>query len=450
MTVTDEDRRESEAAIEALKASGVTVKRGAEAKRPPLPRYDGPPPETIEAADALITEVGRKYSGFSEETAAAIIHLRGEADRPAGEEDQATGIPEAETSTDPPADRGPEGLEEEAGPVIEASPQPRPRKVRPVPEPTGEGAEVPLWGDVIMKVYPETRGTYPIEFAKGGDRICIEAPRTPPWLSSKLQDRLISGILAALPEEGRTREFVRQKITAAFTRLAERQETDTGVKLAMTPAPVRRMIEETESVIVYPGEATFYEVTIEGRTLTITAAQMARVDPGFINAAVLNAFPLDPLDAGRNDWLAIKNYWLSPDVAEVRDLEEASEAEATIDRLRANLAPITIVDKAEEMIGDHRAWYDEKGGRVWVLNTRITKFVEEELKKPPGYTSALSKMLRAAGEMPKPSTKIRGIGNFPGPVRCWGFLPTFAAFKHRTGAPLTLSAVLKKTGGRTE
>ena len=243
MTVTDEDRRESEAAIEALKASGVTVKRGAEAKRPPLPRYDGPPPETIEAADALITEVGRKYSGFSEETAAAIIHLRGEADRPAGEEDQATGIPEAETSTDPPADRGPEGLEEEAGPVIEASPQPRPRKVRPVPEPTGEGAEVPLWGDVIMKVYPETRGTYPIEFAKGGDRICIEAPRTPPWLSSKLQDRLISGILAALPEEGRTREFVRQKITAAFTRLAERQETDTGVKLAMNPAPVRRMIE---------------------------------------------------------------------------------------------------------------------------------------------------------------------------------------------------------------
>ncbi len=72
------------------------------AKREALPRYDGPPPETIAEGDALIKEIGQTYSGLSDEATAAIMHLRGEADRLAAAEtveDQVAGIPEAEPAT---------------------------------------------------------------------------------------------------------------------------------------------------------------------------------------------------------------------------------------------------------------------------------------------------------------------------------------------------------------
>lgn len=415
MTVTDEDRRESEAAIEALKRAGVTVRTGADAKRP----------------------------ARSLETAAAEFDRMREAIE-VGEGDQAP-APEAieEEAGTATADR--EDLEHKGPgiPEAEAPPAPRKRKERPPPEPIGEGETIPLWGNVAMRVYPETRGTFPIEFLKGGRRLTLEAPKTPPWLSPRLADHLNTALAAALREEARPREFMRQKIGEALADISDRLETDDGTKRALTSGPVRRMIEETESVIVYPGEATLYEVTITGRTLTITAAQMARIEPGFINTAVLNAFPLDPLDASKNDWKAIKDYWLSPDVAEVREAEEATEAEAVIDRLRTFLEPLVIVDQAALMIGDHLAWYEEVEDRVWVLNSRIIKFIVEDLKRPDTYSVTLSKILRTSGEMPAPSKKRRGIGKFPGPVRVWGFRPGFARFKTGTGRALSIPEVLK-------
>lgn len=340
------------------------------------------------------------------------------------------------TADQPESVPGPD--QEEAPGTPTAAPA---RKARTVPKPAGEGLPVPLWGDVIMKVYPEARGTYPIEILKGGTRICIEAPRSPPWLSTKLQDTLITGLTAAVEEEGRSREFVKRKVGEAFTTIAERLETDDETRRALTPAPVRRIIEETESVIVYPGEATFYEVTIRGRTLTITAAQMARVESGFINAAVLNAFPLDPLDASKGDWKAIKDYWLSPDVAEVRDREETSEAEIVIERLRAHCEGLTLVASPEALTADTLAWNDEAKGLVWVTGTRIARFIEEELKKPPEFSAALSKILRAeGGPMPRPTKPIR-IGPSSKLVRCWGLKEEFARFKSPGGGMRVRDAI---------
>lgn len=343
------------------------------------------------------------------------------------------------------ADRDREGLEEDQAPEAPAPPA---RKARPVPKPTGAGLEFPLWGDVIMKVYPETRGAYPVEILRGETRICIEAPKSPPWLSTKLQDTLITGIMGALGEEGRSREFVKKKVADAFAAIVERRETDDETRRALTPAPVRRLMEETESVIVYPGESTFYEVTIAGRTLTITAAQMARVEPGFINAAVLNAFPLDPLDASKSDWKAIKDYWLSPDVAEVRDREETSEAEIVIERLRLHCEGVTLVASAEALTADTLAWNDEADKLVWIIGTRIARFIEEELKKPPEYSAALSKILRAAGIMPRPTKTIRA-GPSSKQVRCWGLREDFCAkFKVPGGGVRVRDVMIARRGNK--
>lgn len=343
------------------------------------------------------------------------------------------------------ADRDREGLEEDQAPEAPAPPA---RKARPVPKPTGAGLEFPLWGNVILKVYPETRGAYPVEIMRGETRICIEAPKSPPWLSTKLQDALITGLTGAVEDEGRSREFMKKKVADAFTAIAERLETDDETRRALTPAPVRRLMEETESVIVYPGESTFYEVTIAGRTLTITAAQMARVEPGFINAAVLNAFPLDPLDASKSDWKAIKDYWLSPDVAEVRDREETSEAEIVIERFRLHCEGVTLVASAEALTADTLAWNDEADKLVWIIGTRIARFIEEELKKPPEYSAALSKILRAAGIMPRPTKTIRA-GPSSKQVRCWGLREDFCAkFKVPGGGVRVRDVMIARRGNK--
>lgn len=445
MAATDEERREAAAALEALNRAGVTVRRvkrdktrqgldqepdpirsssspGETAAAESLPIYTGPAPTTLEEAAALMDGVGTQHGGLSPEVEAAIITLQAEA-LEAGE----GGAVDDRTE--------PNQFEPTQAPPV--------KKARPVPKPTGAGLEFPLWGDVILKVYPETRGAYPVEILRGEGRIWIDAPKSPPWLSTRLQDALITGLTGAVEDEGRSREFVKKKVAETFAAIAERLETDDETRRALTPAPVRRLMEETESVIVYPGEATFYEVTIAGRTLTITAAQMARVEPGFINAAVLNAFPLDPLDASKSDWKAIKDYWLSPDVAEVRDREETTAAEIVIERLRLHCEGLTLVASPDALTADTSAWNDESDRLVWIPGTWIARFVVDELKKPAEWTSELSKILRGAGQMLRPTKTIR-TGPASKQVRCWGLKEDFAKFKTPAGGMQVRDALIAR------
>lgn len=426
MTATDEDRREAAAALEALKASGVTVKRGAEAKRPPLPRYDGPPPETIEAADALITEVGRKYSAISDETKAAIIHLRGEADRPAGEEDQAAGIPEAETSTGPAADRDPEGLEEDRAP--EAPPP-------PVPEPTGEGVTVPIVADITVRIWPEAGENFPAEFMRGGRRIFLTTARTPPWNSLLVQKRWANQLIEALGDAAPMGPAaLKKKVTGAFADFAERLENDPDVKKALTPAAVRRVLARTKAITVYPSTETTYVIRLGTRDLTVPIKDMARTDPSFINTAWLNLFPTEPLNATRREWLQIQAAWTDPAAVEVRETEEASEDEIIIERLRAYLETLTLVISPDALTADTLAWHEEGSGLVWVMSTGIARFIEDDLKRPPSWSPVLSRILRANnGPMPRVSKTIRA-GGFKNPIRCWPFRRDFVQSK--TPAPV--------------
>ena len=436
---------------EAL-AAGVTAKGGAEAKRPPLPLYDGPPPETIEAADALIGEIGRTYSTLSDETAAAIIHLRGEADRPAGEEDHAAGIPDgedlAEVSTAAAAPPDPEELEHDQAAEYQAEASAPAPKARPVPEPTGEGLPVPLWGDLTMKVYPEVKGACPVEFVKADrGRIYIDNPKSPPWLSTRIQDRLVAGLAAALGDEARPRDFMRRKVGEAFAAIAERLETDDGTKKALTPAAVRRVIEETERVTIYPAaDGGIYEIVISGKVLVLTSAQMARKTPdgdaGF-NHHWLILFPTDEIDATRNEWKAIKAHWY--EIAEVREAETVTEAEAVIDRLVDDLEQVHLVTIAEHMTGPDAAWHDEKKGVVWVHPQRIAAFLEK-LKLPGWNNGKLSTELQRAGYT-FGKTRLQRIGaeakKDGKQVRCWPFKPDLITFRPPPGESLEVSDLVR-------
>jgi len=314
VTATDEERREAAAALEAFKAAGGTARRidpnRSNANREgegvtaaaELPVYPGPAPTTLEEAAALMDGVGTQHGGLSPEMEAAILTLQAEV-LEAGE----GGAVDDQAETSPPP------------------------KARPVPEPTGEGLPVPLWGDLTMKVYPEVKGACPVEFVKADrGRIYIDNPKSPPWLSTRIQDRLVAGLASALGDEGRPREFMRRKVGEAFAVIAEQLETDEGTRKALTPAAVRRVIEETERVTIYPAaDGGIYEIVISGKVLILTSAQMARKTPdgdGGFNHHWLILFPTDEIDATKNEWKAIKAHWY--EIAEVREAETATEAEA--------------------------------------------------------------------------------------------------------------------------
>ena len=418
MTVTDEDRRDAAAALEEFKRAGGTVRTGADAKRPA---------RTVETAAA---EFDRMREAIAEAEASGI---------PDGEHSAGAPVPDDGTKRDTTeAAPGPDELEhdqaaeDQAEDQAEASP-PAP-KARPVPEPTGEGFPVPLWGDLVMRLYPDPGGACSIEFVKADrGRIYIDSPKSPPWLSTRLQDRLVAGLMAALGDEARPREFMRRRVGEAFAEIAKRIETDPGLKWALTPAAVRRVIEETERVTIYPAaDGGIYEIVISGKVLILTSAQMARKTPdgdaGF-NHHWLILFPTDEIDATKNEWKAIKAHWY--EIAEVREAETVTEAEAVIDRLVEDLERVTLVRTAAEMLGHEYAWHDEKKGVIWVHGRRLARFLED-LKRPGWNNGKLSTELQRAGYT-FGNTKPQRIGleakKGGKQIKCWGFKPGLIEFR---------------------
>lgn len=331
---------------------------------------------------------------------------------------------EASAAAAAPADPSPAGLEDDQAPEI----------VTPEVEPTGEGVIIPIFADVTMRMWPEAAESYPCEFLQGGRRLFLTRARTPPWNSLLIQKRWANLLIEALGENAPIGPAALQKkVKAAFDDLAERLEKDPAAKKALTPAVVRRVLDRTKAVAVYPSAETTYVIRLGDRDLTVPIKDMARTNADFINTAWLNLFPTEPLNANRREWLQIQAAWTDPAVVEVRETEEASEDEIVIERLRAHFEGLTLVTSAAALTGDTLAWHDENAGLVWVLGTRIARFIEEDLKKPATWSPVLSRILRAAGgPMPRPSKTIRA-GGFENPVRCWPFKRTFARFRVPAG-----------------
>lgn len=159
------------------------------------------------------------------------------------------------------------------------------------------------------------------------------------------------------------------------------------------------------------------------RTLTVTAAEMGGMDGRFLNTAWMSMF-FEPLNATGRDWMKIQAFWSDPALRGIHETEEITEAESIIERLRAHLGEVTMVATSKEMTTDQYGWLDG-AGRVWVRNSLIARFIDQGLKRPAGYSSALSKLLRTAGHMPAPSKKMR-VGKSSHLVWVWGFNRKFA------------------------
>lgn len=440
MAATDEERREAAAALEALNRDGVTVRRvnrdktrqgldrvpdpirsssspGETAAAESLPIYTGPAPTTLEEAAALMDGVGTQHGGLSPEMEAAILALQAEV-LEAGE----GGAVDDRTE--------PNQIEPARAGEDQAEPDPE-DQAPPVPEPTGEGVTVPIVADITMRIWPEAGENLPAEFMRGGRRLFLTTARTPPWNSLLVQKRWANQLIEALGDAApMAPAALKKKVTDAFADFAERLENDPAVKKALTPAAVRLVLARTKAITVYPSTETTYVIRLGNRDLTVPIKDMARTDPAFINTAWLNMFPTEPLNATRREWLQIQAAWTDPAVVEIRETEEASEDEIIIERLRGFVEGLTLVTSAADLTADTpRAWHEEGAGLIWVMGTRIARFIEDDLKRPPSWSPVLSRILRANnGPMPRPSKTIR-TGEFGKPIRCWPFRRDFAVFK---------------------
>jgi putative DNA primase/helicase len=322
-------------------------------------------------------------------------------------------------------------------------------RTRRTPTTEQEETKFTLWGTesgaITARVLPDRAGVYRVEFLKAGKSVHTETTRSPMWESPKLQDNAGSRLATALNDETISPDFVRKKIREAFAVFAERITTNKQVQQALASEPVRRVMKMTEKVEVFPSAATTYEITISGMSLTVPVREMARTDPSFVNTAWLNLFPTKPLDATRNDWLQIREHWMNDDLAVIRETETLTEAEIVIDQLQAELESVSLVEPPELVNDESKAWMDPDTKEVWVPARRITRFLDEIAKKP-GWSSRLSKEIRAAGWM-KSATRTKKMGNPPRETRCWVFVDGFATFRDTRDAPADVSEYLKNTGG---
>lgn len=400
---------------------------------------------TMHEAYAIIAEIGTKYSCFSEGGTEEFKRLQAEAIEaaqsrverdlpdapdPSGEETPGTAGPVAvdddHAALTPSGDVSTVDKGLATGVAVEAD---------PIREPSGEGLD-PVWlyGDIQMRVWPEDRERFPIEFLQGGKRLLLMETRGEPWLNKRLQDRIPAALGRELGDIARKPDFTREKVRTAFDEIRKTIEENPSVKGALTSRPVRLVLSKTKSVDVFPSReprGTLFEVLLDDQTLELTAAQMAGQDARILNVAWMSLF-FEPLNASKRDWLRIQKFWTDPELRVIQETEVTTEAEAVIERLRADLEGVTLVATRRELVGDTVGLLDKEMGRVWVGNSRISLFwtrisSDHSDMRPPSRSccgrprSCRSREKDGAGwgSPPIPSRSGASIAHSHGAPRSW-------------------------------
>lgn len=430
----------ADAASEDFSADGTTAEAGVDAPLLTLPGTGILCAADLDEACVLPTSVATRYPALSDDVDDVVVLAHtGKVDAAPPGTAERNALP---NTGDVPAER----IEPAAAEASSSTPDPAQTasdgRSDPVPEPTGEGlAPIWLYDDIELKIWPEERDRFPVEFLRAGKRLRLMETRGEPWLSVRLQDRIAAALGRALGDCARKPDFIRAKVQAAFEEIKKTVEENPKDKDALTSRPIRFVLAKTDAVEIFPSsepKGTLFVIALGNQALTMTAQEMAARDPRALNTAWMSMF-YEPLNATAKDWRRIQAIWTDPELRTIHDREEITEVESIIERLRADLEGITLVATLKELVGDNVGWCDESCNRVWVRNTRISRFIDQDLKRPLGYASLLSKHLRTAGHMPTTSKRMRA-GPSSVIVGVWGFTREFAwSTATPTPPPLTVA-----------
>jgi len=185
---------------------------------------------------------------------------------------------------------------------------------------------------------------------------------------------------------------------------------------------VKRIIDDTERVVVHPGETTEWHIrmTVKGReaTLEFDESSMSTNKPQPLKEEYSRVFYETPDIEEKEEWKEVRDYWQSiQDVADPVDFTSVDLAvEQFVEKLRRRVK--VVENESAVKNGESTVWYDEANARgrgydhagpiVWVKR-EIVQEVQENLTteienvklakelRTRGYTVQTSERLQLAG-----------------------------------------------------
>ena len=283
---------------------------------------------------------------------------------------------------------------------------------------------LPVLGAISATIAPENNG-YQVGIHEGENTVYTKFCKTPPWISPQIIMELANRSHAELNPDARPEpERYKKALARSFSELNTLLETDRDLKRSLSGKIVIDIIKKTEQVVIYPGETTALEVTLDGKKLCFSAHEIAMQDAGVFNERYFNEM-LTTLDATRSDWKEIRDYWC--ETAVVQEKQSETRMDLAIEALADYLSDeMVFYTERDRVTGPETGFCNEKEGTMWVLSLSVRRFIENYDPKLPA--AELAKELLARGCTTRPSQKER-YPNLPGNIRnTWRFTPGFTTF----------------------
>lgn len=297
-------------------------------------------------------------------------------------------------------------------------------------------AMFPILADISMRIVPTQNGVFIVEFRDSTQTLVSHSVKTPPWLSVKIQRELVGQLHQHIPPEHRPDlQVLKSRLIECFDTIRKKLESDPDVRRNLTSPNVRKVIECTVSVDIYPGQITEFIVTVlngdSEETLQFTPSEITETGKA-LNVKWLNAFPKDPIYTTLQEWREIVGYWT--ETATIYDKETANELDYIIERLQEHLSTIIISTDDTALVSMKYGWWDESSSdmvTVWIPGAMIATFLKDIVGKDGAFSGILAKELKRRNFLTTVSTPLRITDRTTGKSivrKCWAFTPEFGQF----------------------
>lgn len=305
--------------------------------------------------------------------------------------------------------------------------------------------EVPVRGDVSLRIAPFPGGYAVVARTGRGDQIYRHGAKTPPWQSDKIVGDTTVGIAEAMARGGYGAEAdARGWVAAAWAAIREQIHNDPDSEIAVQSPAVKKALTNLVAVRILRGETTITEIVYDVAGSHVSLEFDAKSYTGnasCLNERWYNQFAPDEINADKGDWTTIKRFWGR--IAEITAVEDYSSWDGVIERLQETLTSVHFGRELRDLIVTGFAFFDasgsylksyqtdgpRRGGVVWIPSSIMQEFVDRQVVNVRS-ANALAKILRNRGIMLEGTKKLqtREEGERLG-RQAWPFDPAWLNFR---------------------
>ena len=305
--------------------------------------------------------------------------------------------------------------------------------------------EVPVRGDVSLRIAPFPGGYAVVARTGRGDQIYRHGAKTPPWQSDKIVGDTTVGIAEAMARGGHGAEAnARGWVAAAWAAIRDQIHNDPDSEIAVQSPAVKKALTNLVAVRILRGETTITEIVYDVAGSHVSLEFDAKSYTGnasCLNERWYNQFAPDEINADKGDWTTIKRFWGR--IAEITAVEDYSSWDGVIERLQETLTSVHFGRELRDLIVTGFAFFDasgsylksyqtdgpRRGGVVWIPSSIMQEFVDRQVVNVQS-ANALAKILRNRGIMLEGTKKLqtREEGERLG-RQAWPFDPAWLNFR---------------------